>query len=260
MPLSTVTAWQELVDYGKLKKRDKVLINGASGGTGTAAVQLAKALRAHVMGVCSGSNAQMVKSLGADEVVHYKTTGVTERFIKQDFDGYSYSWGPGIFWAKRHTLIKSSFNLVLIAPKDNVTDTPYHMLYAGACVVNKKTATFLQRGPGYHLFLTKADGVELEEGVKALEDAEADPTIDSVYEFTFHLQSQLLKRVQVDVANVHFTPPSTPTTPTPMHPSPKSKVPKPKPRVKAFSCLDPKQDSIIEEEDDGVDAMFLSSF
>lgn len=80
--------------------------------------------------------------------------------------------------------MKPSGNLVLIVPKDNVTDTPFHMLYAGACVASKKATSFLQRGPGYHLILTERNGVELEEAVNVLVDAKADPTIDSVYEFT----------------------------------------------------------------------------
>ncbi|KAK5822240.1 chaperonin 10-like protein [Linnemannia elongata] len=185
MPLATMTVWQALVDYGKLKKGSKVLINGASGGTGTVAVQLAKALGAYVVGVCSGSNAQMVKDLGADEIVDYRTTDATEKFTNQDFDiVFDAATTGDQFWAKRHTLMKPSGNLVLIVPKDNVTDTPFHMLYAGACVASKKATSFLQRGPGYHLILTERNGVELEEAVNVLVDAKADPTIDSVYEFT----------------------------------------------------------------------------
>ncbi|KAG0374870.1 NADPh quinone reductase [Mortierella sp. AD032] len=172
MPLATMTVWQALVDFGKCKKGNKVLINGASGGAGTVAVQLAKALGAYVVGICSGSNAQIVKDLGADEVVDYRTTDVTEKFTNQDFDIVFDAATTGEqFWEKRRTLMK-------------LNDTPFHMLYAGACVASKKATSFLQRGPEYHLMLTELDGVELEEAAKVLDDAKADPTIDSVYEFT----------------------------------------------------------------------------
>jgi NADPH:quinone reductase-like Zn-dependent oxidoreductase len=82
-PIAALTALQALRDDGKLQPGQKVLINGASGGVGTFAVQIAKSLGARVTGVCSSRNVDLVRSLGADHVVDYTKedfTRSTERY------------------------------------------------------------------------------------------------------------------------------------------------------------------------------------
>src|SRR5262249_11235541 len=74
VPISALTAWQALIDRGRLSERQRVLIHGAAGGVGSFAVQLARYKKAHVIATASAANANFVTALGADEVIDYRTT------------------------------------------------------------------------------------------------------------------------------------------------------------------------------------------
>ena len=84
VPIAGVTALQALRDTGKLQPGQKVLINGASGGVGTFAVQIAKAMGAEVHGVCSTRNVDRVYALGADRVFDYKKESYIDSGEKYD--------------------------------------------------------------------------------------------------------------------------------------------------------------------------------
>jgi len=84
IPIAAITALRALRDHGKLEAGEKVLINGASGGVGTFAVQIAKSMGAEVTGVCSGRNVELVRSLGADHVIDYTKDKFTEGTTRYD--------------------------------------------------------------------------------------------------------------------------------------------------------------------------------
>lgn len=78
LPVAGVTALQGLVDVAEVQAGQTVVVNGASGGVGHFAVQIAHHLGARVIGVCSGRNVELVRSLGADEVVDHTTTRLAD--------------------------------------------------------------------------------------------------------------------------------------------------------------------------------------
>ena len=84
IPIAAITALQGLRDQGGLAAGKKVLVNGASGGVGTYAVQIAKAFGAEVTGVCSTRNVAMVSALGADHVVDYTKDNFTKSDARYD--------------------------------------------------------------------------------------------------------------------------------------------------------------------------------
>lgn len=83
VPLAALTAWQSLVDAAQLQAGQTVLIHAAAGGVGSLAVQIAKASGARVLGTCRAANQPMVRSLGADVVIDYRTEDFVEAALRE---------------------------------------------------------------------------------------------------------------------------------------------------------------------------------
>ncbi len=102
VPLAALTALQGLRDRGQIQPRQNVLINGASGGVGTFAVQIARSFGAHVTAVCSTRNLDMARSLGADRVIDYTREDFTRKGERYDLIIAANGYHP--IWAYRRAL------------------------------------------------------------------------------------------------------------------------------------------------------------
>ena len=96
LPLAGLTAWQSLIETGRLRAGQRVLVHAAAGGVGHLAVQIAKAHGAHVIGTASAGKHELVRGLGADEMIDYATTDFAEAVRDVDIvvDTIGGDYGP----------------------------------------------------------------------------------------------------------------------------------------------------------------------
>ncbi|MEI5102400.1 NADP-dependent oxidoreductase [Streptomyces sp. PmtG] len=115
LPLAGLTAWQALVDTAAVRPGQRVLIHAAAGGVGHLAVQIAKARGARVTGTASAAKHDLLRSLGADEVIDYRDQDVTEAV--RDADVVLDSLG-GASWTRSLRVLRPGGTLVSILPPD----------------------------------------------------------------------------------------------------------------------------------------------
>lgn len=119
IPLAGLTAWQCLVDFGGIKKGDKVLIHAGAGGVGNFAIQIAKSFKAYVATTASEENEDVVKALGADQFINYKKEEFSE--ILKDYDLVLDTMG-GKVQSNSYKVLKRGGKLVSIAQAPNAEE------------------------------------------------------------------------------------------------------------------------------------------
>jgi NADPH:quinone reductase-like Zn-dependent oxidoreductase len=172
VPVAAITALQGLRDKGQLEAGQKVLINGASGGVGTFAVQIAKALGAEVTGVCSTRNVELVRSLGADHVIDYTQEDFTRSDRRYDLlldIAGSKSWSE-----LRRVLTPEAKVVIVGAQKRRVLGPIGHIVRLRlASLRGSQRAVF---------FIAKTNRADMEILRELLESGKVRPVVDRRYE------------------------------------------------------------------------------
>ena len=185
IPLVGLTAWQALVEVGKVKPGQKVFIQAGSGGVGTFAIQLAKHLGATVATTTSAGNAELVKSLGADVVIDYKTQDFEK--VLSGYDLVLNSQDPKTL-DKSLGVLKPGGQLISISgPPD-----PAFAREAGLNLFLKLVMRLLSRGVRkkakrlgirYSFLFMRAQGQQLGEITSLIESGVIRPVVDKVFPF-----------------------------------------------------------------------------
>ncbi len=181
VPLAATTALQALRDLGQILPGHKVLINGASGGVGSFAVQIAKALKAEVTAVCSTQNVELVQSLGGDRVIDYTVQDFTKdtSFYDIIFDAV----GKESFSGCQNILKPNGVYVTTLPDPDSVVQSVLTFLLPG-----KKSKLIVAQSSGQDLAYLK----ELIEGGK----------IRSVIDRTYSLEELALAHAESEQGHV----------------------------------------------------------
>lgn len=175
VPIAAITALQALRDKGKVHAGQKVLVNGASGGVGTFAVQLAKNFGAEVTGVCSGRNMELVRSIGADHVVDYTQTDFTQGDVK--YDVIIDTVGSHSFSEYRRAMNREGVLVIVGGPNDGKWLGPMTVV-AKAPIYSK----FVSQKFEFFLARVTPDDLDYLRGL--LESGAVKVVIDRTYEFS----------------------------------------------------------------------------
>jgi alkaline phosphatase D len=174
-----MTEWGCIVPY--VKEGSKVFIHGGSGGTGTFGIQIAKALGCHVTTSCSTGNVSLCKSIGADEVIDYKTANVSEELKKkgQVFDLVVDNVGdPNDLYIAANTFLKSTgkFNLVGFQMSlAGIASTASRMLWPGFLGGGKRSLVIAMVQNEYNAYVQLG---------KWMQEGKLKAVIDSTYEYS----------------------------------------------------------------------------
>ncbi|MDP9790423.1 NADP-dependent oxidoreductase [Agrobacterium tumefaciens] len=185
IPLVGLTAWQALVEVGKVKPGQKVFIQAGSGGVGTFAIQLAKHLGATVATTTSTANIELVKSLGADVVIDYK---------RQDFEqvlsGYDLALNSqdAKTLAKSVNVLKPGGKLISISGPPDVPFAKSLRLNLILRLVTRMLSRGIlkrakSRGIDYSFLFMRAEGQQLREIAKLIDNGAIRPVVDKVFPF-----------------------------------------------------------------------------
>lgn len=185
IPLVGLTAWQALVEKANLKKGHKVFIQAGSGGVGTFAIQLAKHFGATVATTTSSANAALVKSLGADVVIDYKTDDFEN--ILRDYDVVLNSQDAGTL-AKSLRVLKPGGQLISISgPPDREfaeeIKLPWYLQLLMSALSFSISRKARRRNVRYSFLFMKASGSQLRKITALIESGVIRPVLDQVFPF-----------------------------------------------------------------------------
>lgn len=185
IPLVGLTAWQALVEKAQVRRGQKVFIQAGSGGVGTFAIQLAKHLGASVATTTSASNAALVKKLGADVVVDYRTQDFEE--VLRDYDVVLNSQ-DGKTLDKSLRVLKGGGKLISISgPPDPEFGQAIAAPGFVKLVVRLLSSGVRRRarslGLGYSFLFMKASGEQLQAITRLIDEGAIRPVIDKVFPF-----------------------------------------------------------------------------
>ncbi|MGE7889550.1 NADP-dependent oxidoreductase [Bacillus cereus] len=185
IPLVGLTSYQALHDIMHLQKGQKILIHAGSGGVGTFAIQLAKIIGATVTTTASEAGSDLVKSLGADEIINYKT----EKFedILTNFDAVFDTIG-GATLEKSFNIIKSGGNIVSVSGMPNARfgkefGSGFFKTLLFSLASKKLTALEKKYNAQYSFLFMKPSGDQLRTIANYIEAGEIKPVIDRVFPF-----------------------------------------------------------------------------
>lgn len=186
IPLVALTAWQALIEMANIKKGQKVFIQAGSGGVGTIAIQLAKHLGAYVATTTSTKNIELVKSLGADLVIDYKTQDFST--LLKDYDMVLHSNREKIILQQSLGVLKKGGKLIsLVGPPTPEfaakIGLPWYLKLITKIISASATKKAAKLDVTFLFLFMRAEGNQLGEITKLIEEGIIKPVIDKVFPF-----------------------------------------------------------------------------